>query len=78
MHTSIIYVTKKVIHWGANHPNDYYQSHSYFFTCFYSSCMSDRYVTRYARTHLRFESYSSKANKNKKAFLYAAVLVLIV
>ena len=20
MHTSIIYVTKKVIHWGANHP----------------------------------------------------------
>ena len=21
MHTSIIYVTKKVIHWGANHPN---------------------------------------------------------
>ena len=22
IHTSIIYVTKKVIHWGANHPND--------------------------------------------------------
>ena len=21
IHTSIIYVTKKVIHWGANHPN---------------------------------------------------------
>ena len=27
MHTSIIYVTKKVIHWGANHPTEHYEKY---------------------------------------------------